>query len=306
MGSISDVATGAVNDVVQGVGDMASNLSKSLKALRGTEASMVATALRKTVLPLGGSAFKAAIVQFLGPEDANDWRVRLSIPFNFFMGSKVFEPLVDAGGFIFPYTPTVTFGATANYDDMQVVHQNYAYSAYQNSKPADITIDGPFHVEDENQALYWLACIHFLRSVTKMHSGDTSSHGSPPPVLTLHGYGDFVFKNVPVVVTSFSVTLGNDCDYIQTTAQHGMNFSWQSLVPTIFMGTIDTGNLIGGFASGLISEGLNAVGMSSNKAHVPTKSTISVTLRPVYSRESVKQFSLQAFVNGSYVTGGFI
>ena len=37
--------------------------------------------------------------------------------------------------------------------------------------------------------------------------------------------------------------------------------------------------------------------------YVPTRSTISVTLIPMYSRRQVKKFSLQAFVAGRYVSG---
>ena len=42
--------------------------------------------------------------------------------------------------------------------------------------------------------------------------------------------------------------------------------------------------------------------------HVPVKSTITVTVQPVYSRETVRQFNLQEFVKGNYIkgSGGYI
>jgi hypothetical protein len=60
-----------------------------------------------------------------------------------------------------------------------------------------------------------------------MAYGQTSNSGSPPPVVRLNGYGDFVFKNVPVVVNSFAVELGQDIDYIKCDIGEGA--SW---VPT--------------------------------------------------------------------------
>jgi len=37
---------------------------------------------------------------------------------------------------------------------------------------------------------------------------------------------------------------------------------------------------------------------------VPTKSTMSITLQPVYSRDSARSFSLDKFVKGDYVKSG--
>jgi hypothetical protein len=45
---------------------------------------------------------------------------------------------------------------------------------------------------------------------------------------------------------------------------------------------------------------------SPGDSYVPVKSDLTVTLMPVYSRQNVRQFSLQQFVNGSYVGKGYI
>jgi len=39
---------------------------------------------------------------------------------------------------------------------------------------------------------------------------------------------------------------------------------------------------------------------------VPVKSDLTITLQPVYSKEAVRQFSLRNFVNGAYVSKGYI
>jgi len=101
------------------------------------------------------------------------------------------------------------------------------FPAYQNSQVNAMTIIGDFFIENEKEGQYWVAATHYLRSITKMAYGATSNQGSPPPIVKLNGYGDYVFKDVPVVVQMFTVELPNDVDYIQVGV--GDNGTW---VPT--------------------------------------------------------------------------
>lgn len=306
MSLVSGLVTDATNFVGGVAKNVTTNVGSAVNAI--TNPSELVSAVRKMTLPLGGNVFTAAVVEFLGPENSDDWRVRLSIPFNFFMGSAVFGPLIDAGGLVFPYTPTINISASANYDSIDVTHQNYQFAAYKNSNPGDITIDAPFNVEDAEQAKYWLAAVHFLRSATKMYTGDSSEAGSPPPILSLSGYGDYVFKRVPVVVTNFSISLPNDCDYISAKSDRGFG-----IVSDITSGNLNA-NSIGKVAGPLLMSSMNASnllggaigGFFGGDSHVPTKSNINITLKPVYSREATKNFSLQSFVNGTYIRGGYI
>ena len=45
-------------------------------------------------------------------------------------------------------------------------------------------------------------------------------------------------------------------------------------------------------------------GTQGGKTYVPTKSTMSITLQPIYSRDSARSFSLDKFVKGDYVKSG--
>ena len=157
---------------------------------------------------------------------SGDWRVKLSLPQNF-ASSPVMSPLTETSGLVFPYTPTIYITHSAGYNQIQPIHSNYPFYAYQNSRVEQFSIVGDFYVENALEARYWVAAIHYLRSVTKMAYGQTSNSGSPPPVVRLNGHGDFVFKNVPVVVNSFAVELGQDIDYIKCDIGEGA--SW---VPT--------------------------------------------------------------------------
>lgn len=144
-----------------------------------------------------------------------DWRVRLSMPRNFaFEDSAILQKLIDTNGLVFPYTPTILMQHNANYNALEPVHSNYPFYAYRNSRVEQMTLVGDFFIENADEGMYWVAAVHYLRSVTKMAYGQTSNRGAPPPVVKLNGYGDYVFKNVPVVVTNFTVELSPDIDYI--------------------------------------------------------------------------------------------
>lgn len=210
-----------------------------------------------------------------------DWRVKLSLPTNnpAYKSSPILAPLVRAGDqLIFPFTPQVNVTHTASYNSLDTIHNNYAFLAYERSRVEQITITADFYCETSVDAAYWIAATHYLRSITKMSFGDSSDAGQPPPVVHLSGYGAYVFNNVPVVVKSFTMDLPKDVDYISaniggTTTMEGMSFE------------------------------------VNNTSYAPVKSTMTIQLMPIYSREQQRRFSLDAFINGTYLgndTTGFI
>ena len=171
--------------------------------------------LRGINLPLFGMPGGASFAEgSWASQDPGDWRVRLSIPPGFNLPGPLGTKLNQTNGMVFPFTPQIILQHTANYNQLRPTHSNYPFPVYQNSAVDNITITGDFLVENADEAKYWIAVMHYLRSVTKMAYGNTSNQGSPPPVVKLNGYGDFVLKNVPVVVTVFSVDMPNDVDYI--------------------------------------------------------------------------------------------
>lgn len=200
-----------------------------------------------------------------------DWRVKLSLPkAPDVKNARLLAPLNATGGLCFPITPTIIVSHSANYNTLQPVHTNYPFQIYENSSADDIVITGEFPVENPDEGKYWIACIHYLRTVTKMFYGaDSENAGAPPPVVRLNGYGDYIFNNVPVVISNFTVDLPADVDYI---------------------------------ACGLTDE------EKGSTSWAPTNSQISITLKPTFSRRRTSEFNLQNFVNGDYIGGdeGFI
>ena len=315
-------ATGAIAAAGSGF-TAASNLGSAISSANFSSAEGVASAIRSIDLPAAGEAIgdiESAIASFGGDgSNANDWRVRLSLSsWSSFRSSPVLKPLKDAGGLIFPYTPTIKIASAASYSPIPTVHTNYAFQAYKSSDPGSISITAPMYVEDPEQGLYWIAMVHYLRSLTKMFSGADPKAGNPPPVIMLNGYGNYVFKNVPVVVKSMSVQLTAECDYIGvevfgsaagelqgiTDSIGGLSDTLGSVIPGIGGVTGAIGSIAGGV--GQVAGLLGTFGIggktSGGISRVPTKSSFQIELMPVYSRDSVRKFSLDRFVTGGYLT----
>jgi len=294
------------------------NLKSALSNL--SSAGDISSMLRSSSLPLAGESvgdIMSSIAMFTSNENPNDWRVRLSLPsWPSFTMSPVLDPLNKAGGLIFPYTPQITLSNGAKYEAISPIHSNHPFHAYVNSQVEAILISAAMNVENTEQGLYWIAAFHYLRALTKMFSGSDFKAGNPPPIVKFNAYGNYVFKNVPVAVIKFDTTLGNDCDYISVPVK-GSLMGEISGIDDSLGGVSD---MLGSEFDSIsditsdISSGLNAIstvsdmlgtfgvggGVSAGITRVPTKSVFSITLQPMYSRESVRKFSLDKFVTGAY------
>ena len=166
---------------------------------------------------------KQAIVSSVDANYSNmDWRVSISVPPSIGEGSEILAPLAiseqgatKSAKMVFPFTPTILLGHSANYSQIAPTHTNYPFNAYENSQIDNLTITGEFFNENSEDAKYWVAVLHFLRSVTKMYYGDSNPQGNPPPVCRLNGYGPHVLNNIPIVVQNFTTDLPADVDYIE-------------------------------------------------------------------------------------------
>tara|TARA_Y100000389_G_scaffold198233_1_gene234346 strand:+ start:3341 stop:4222 length:882 start_codon:yes stop_codon:yes gene_type:complete len=194
---------GQAGNAIKGIADDVFSANGFMSLLRGG-------GLPKFGMP-GGTGF--ANVSWKGT-DNDDWRVRLSLPPGMGLEPELSAALNRTSGMIFPYTPSIILSHSANYGQVKPTHSNYPFPIYQSSQPDNIQVSGDFVIESEEEGIYWVAMVHYLRSVTKMSYGNSSNQGSPPPVVQLNGYGDFVFKNVPVVVQTFTCELPADVDYI--------------------------------------------------------------------------------------------
>lgn len=162
--------------------------------------------------------------------ETKDLRVILRVPQSYLKGPAAGPGnlLNDFGGILFPYTPTISYDNQAQYGSINPVHSNFTQYYFKSSQVGQITISAKFTVQNEREGKIWLGIVHLLRSLTKMRWGKDSNAGSPPPVCRLEAYGDYVLRNVPVVISSFKFDLPDNVDYIAVGGEYK-----NSLVPSI-------------------------------------------------------------------------
>ena len=253
--------------------------------------SVAGGALNRTLARLTGAGIStdSRIVQarakWSGRSDKTDWRVRLQVPdgpltqFFDFENNPIMQPLAASQGMFWPLTPTMQIAHQASYNAMDQVHSNFPHQAYQNSFIDALNIIGEFPVQNSDDAKHWVATVNFLRTATKMffgvEDGLNGLKGNPPPILHLYGYGDHMFNKVPVIINSFNIELRQNIDYISTKQDmRGETF----------------------YSANPVDEATITRGESQTWA--PTISNISVLVTPIYSRDSVRDFSMKKFVNG--------
>ena len=150
---------------------------------------------------------------------APDRRAKLSLspqsgPILYNDNGLILEPLRNTGGIIFPYNPTINATHTAEYDVQSLAHTNYQQYSYNRSSADQLQVVGEFTAETQEEGRYLLACIHFLKSATKMFYGLDDNRGTPPPVLRFSAYGEQMYNSLPVVVTTSTFDFPNNVDYI--------------------------------------------------------------------------------------------
>lgn len=234
------------------------------------------------------------------PQASYDWRVRISLApkSNYFYNdpsNRLLSPLVsEVGnnitssvvqtvnnlfgpngqtrvGVVFPYTPTVQITHNANYSAQKLTHNNYTNYFYDNSEVQAINLSGEFTVQNVNEGQYLLATLYFFRSITKMFFGQDQLAGNPPPIVFLNGYGQYYLPNVPCVVTSFTHTMPAEVDYMDI-PEPGLVYNPSITNPVL------------------------------NSTRLPTTSTITLNLQPIYSRLAQSQgFSLNDFARGALI-----
>ena len=266
-GSTSNVAAdivGTLNKLTGG--NLAGGLMKTAGAVSAA-AGMVNNVLslkRAANLPEGAEVFvpQGEAMQ-LTVANLDDWRVRIDCEWSIF-NSLLFQQLKDTGGVVWPYLPSVTVSTKAEYSTIPITHGNYAQYSYKNSVVDDITISGEFSCETNEEGAYWIAATTFFKTATKMFFGQGALAGNPPIICKLSGYGSSIFKNVPVVIKSFSVDLKDDVNYIRCEPSYDTaDYTW-----------------------------------------VPTLSTITVVVAPVYTRQGLRKFNLQNYAAGQMAGPG--
>ena len=133
-------------------------------------------------------------------------------------GDYLLKPIEESGGMVWQYTPTIVVTGQSNYADGHMQGMNYQIKTFQNSTPPMLPITADFTANDIYEARYLLAIFTFCKIATKGAFGDQAvkqgDYGRPPPVLLFEYMGDHMFNKVPVVMTSYSIQLPEEVDYV--------------------------------------------------------------------------------------------
>lgn len=256
-----------------------------------------------------------------------DWRVRLSLApgADYLYRSSdlsytdILFPLKDTDGVIFPYLPQINISYRANYAPVEITHTNYKNYFYTNSSLDDLTITADFTAQDNVEAKYMLAVIHFFKSVTKMFYGQDINPrgGTPPPLCYLTGLGEYQFKNHPLVLSSFSYNLPNDVDYIRTETFDAFTAggvpvrkqNTQQKKSNPFNDFLSKHRLAGSnLNKNAVPSGPNFKSLTTSDSqvtYVPTKIQIQLAAHPIVTREDISNnFKLNG--KNSYSSGDLV
>jgi len=257
-----------------------------------------------------------------------DWRVKLRLaPQATYLykdpNPGILAPLAVTDGIIFPYTPTIDIQYRAEYNAYSPTHSNYQHYFYKNSSVQTVQMVAEFTAQDTIEAEYLLACIHFLKSCSKMFYGRDAQRGSPPPLLYLTGLGEYQFNEAPCAITEFNYNLPNDVNYIRARSRHinrddqlqfqkplatatsNGNFSALNRLRTAVTNALGGGTepLQAGAQPFKPSPGNLG---SKGATYVPTKMSMTINMLPIVSRQAVSQtFSLKEYASGNLIKKGF-
>lgn len=251
--------------------------------------------------------------------DAQGRRVRLrpkpsaSAINSIYGGNGLLTPLRATNGMVWPYQPTISWSQSVIYEPMDMVHVNQEIMAYNRTPAAKFTVTGDWSVQNQQEGLYALACIHFLRSVTKMYFGENDPNaGTPPPVLQFDAYGQYMFNQLPVIVTLYSVGLPNDVDYVPVDLANAQTYGYaqtRSNIPGY--SNIQTTPSLQSFVNSA-NQSLIAARvwkrdlLSSGDGYVwlPAVFSISVELTVQNTAYRLRQFDLDSFRTGQLMKQG--
>jgi len=200
-----------------------------------------------------------------GNKMGKDLRVRIMVPSNYLTASTTGSAdelgVGNLHGIVFPYTPSINVEYKADYSSQQPLHSNFPINFYQKSSVGSISISGKFSVENAKDAAVYIATTHLLKALTRMRSGgETGDHDSGSP---------------PPVCRLFA---------------HG-TWMFNNVPVAITSFRVELPDSVDYFTM----KDTNRYEMTS----VPTMSTISVTLLPMYSRNEILDFNVTDYINGS-------
>lgn len=234
IGSFTSGAADAVGKIAGSIGqNLQANFNNLVGNLGGTVGSLLGFPQASKVF-----ATQEDMVSVITPEEG-DWRVQLKTP-----------SAIGGNVIVFPVVPSITLAHKANYSEIDIVHSNYPFVAYKNSKPDDITVSCEWPVESIDDAKEWLLMVRIGRTLTKMFYGNSIDAGQPPPICTLKGFSfaenPTILPDMPVICKSFQIELNSDVAYVGVEKEYvprssNVSFTFATVYPRVAQRSFDIG-----------------------------------------------------------------
>jgi hypothetical protein len=245
--------------------------------------------------------------------------------------ANLLGPIARSNGMIMPYTPAIQVNqAVVDYAQYNLPQTNFDYFAFSRRSSPTFSVTAPYTAQDQEEARYMLAVIHFLRTVTMSYYGiqNKEKRGIPPPVLLFSAYGPYMYEKVPVLVRNVSFGLDQEIDYVpagsfskdisvaNNTQEayrviNGIPYSQEEIQQMNADATEFNDGEYGTPMSAPQSTTQGTIDAAIAKSYVPTVLTIFMDLvyAPIPSKAR-DEFNLDDFRKGRYLgdpgTGGFI
>lgn len=228
--------------------------------------------------------------------DAGGRRVRLrpkpAAMSQILSSSKLLAQLYTTNGMVWPYQPDIQYSQEVEYTQVSMVHANQDFYAYTKTPSVKLTCSGEFTVQNQTEGIYALACLHFLRTISKMYFGQSQNPGTPPPVLLFDAYGKYMFNKLPVIVTQFTANMPKDIDYVPVNLD---NLNNQLNVQQNGLTSRATSNLFGNNLINVSRDGL---------IWLPAVFTIGVNMTVQNTPARLRNFDLEKFRTGTILKSG--
>jgi hypothetical protein len=147
--------------------------------------------------------------------------------------------------------------------------------------------------------------------MTKMYFGTGPALGTPPPVLLFDAYGQYMFNQLPVIITQFSVGLPNDVDYVPVDMSYQQTYDNSQSQTNMqgFSKTQKTPQLLSqqaSFDANFIASSLFQSGLKGQSGYVwlPSVFNLSVSLTVQNTATRLRAFNLDSFRTGELMKQG--
>lgn len=119
---------------------------------------------------------------------------------------------------VFRVSPDITEAHSTNYTEIADIRQPSALLIYIGTQSSTFQINAKFVSRSKKEASENFRHLNYLKSWTKPYKdrGGGIFDDNSPPVLQLYGYGENLFKGIPVVITSLNIEYPSSVTYIES------------------------------------------------------------------------------------------